>query len=306
MIVRDVPVADVVVNGRHRSDLGDVAALAASMEDVGLLQPIVVTEDLRLVAGQRRLEAAKRLGWTLSPANVAADLAEARRLLAAELAENVCRKDMTPGEQVSLGRELEALERPRAEQSKRDGAAKARAKKVGIVDEAKFPPSTRGERTGKVYDLVGEAVGMSGPTYKRAKAVAHMAEHGETLPKGTAKHGTPLTAAQHAVAREALAEMEATGKVTPAYNKAMAARKAGTGPNGIVPKTRTSKGRKAPQAIRNAISVLVGLTGSLGEFTAADAAPTAEEAAQWEGDLSAAVRAINTFRKQLKKEYSHG
>ena len=35
---------------RHRKDMGDIAALSASIADVGLLHPIVVTEDGILIA----------------------------------------------------------------------------------------------------------------------------------------------------------------------------------------------------------------------------------------------------------------
>jgi hypothetical protein len=68
--------------------------------------------------------------------------------------------------------------------------------------------------------------------------------------------------------------------------------------------TRTTPGRKAPEAIRGAIGTLVGLATGLDSFTVEDAAPTAEEAAQWEKDLAIVVAAINRFRRQLK-EHAH-
>lgn len=63
-------IADIQVGKRHRRDLGDVDALAASIEDIGLLNPITVDEDGRLLAGARRLAACKRLGWKMVPVNV--------------------------------------------------------------------------------------------------------------------------------------------------------------------------------------------------------------------------------------------
>ena len=50
--------------------MGDLVALAQSIEDVGLLHPIVITPDYRLIAGRRRLEAYKTLGWTEIPVHV--------------------------------------------------------------------------------------------------------------------------------------------------------------------------------------------------------------------------------------------
>jgi ParB family chromosome partitioning protein len=47
--------------------MGDIDALAASMKELGLLHPIVVRPDGVLVAGERRLRAAKLLGWETIP-----------------------------------------------------------------------------------------------------------------------------------------------------------------------------------------------------------------------------------------------
>ena len=58
------PIDSITVSGhRFRKDFGDLIGLAASMRELGLLQPIVVTTDGRLLCGERRLRAAKLLGW---------------------------------------------------------------------------------------------------------------------------------------------------------------------------------------------------------------------------------------------------
>jgi ParB-like nuclease domain len=66
-----MPVDKIRVGKRHRLDLGDIAGLAESIEDIGLLHPITVDEQGRLLAGARRLAACKRLGWKDIPVNVA-------------------------------------------------------------------------------------------------------------------------------------------------------------------------------------------------------------------------------------------
>jgi ParB family chromosome partitioning protein len=57
------PISSIAVGTRHRRDMGDVDGLARSIADVGLLHPIVVTPDGKLIAGERRLAACRQLGW---------------------------------------------------------------------------------------------------------------------------------------------------------------------------------------------------------------------------------------------------
>ena len=57
----------VKLGDRHRRDLGDVNALVRSIQDIGLLHPIVITPDMELIAGARRLEAYRRIGRTDTP-----------------------------------------------------------------------------------------------------------------------------------------------------------------------------------------------------------------------------------------------
>src|SRR5262245_47690428 len=101
---------EIVVGERFRRDIGDIASLAASMDELGLLQPVPILPDGRLVGGVRRLAAAKALGWTTIPVHIV-DLDEIAR---GEFAENVHRKDFTPSELVAIGEEVARIERERA------------------------------------------------------------------------------------------------------------------------------------------------------------------------------------------------
>lgn len=49
---------------RQRHELGDLDGLKKSMREVGLINPVVVTSDGLLIAGERRFTAAKELGWS--------------------------------------------------------------------------------------------------------------------------------------------------------------------------------------------------------------------------------------------------
>ena len=62
----DIPI-DAVVVGEGRRELRRLGELAASIREVGLLNPITVTENRRLVAGYHRLEACRILGWKVIP-----------------------------------------------------------------------------------------------------------------------------------------------------------------------------------------------------------------------------------------------
>ena len=154
-----VPIDQIRIAGRYRRNLGDLAPLVSSVQAVGLLQPVVVDSENRLIAGQRRIEAAKALGWTDIEAVVAADLNDALRLLVAQRDENTCRKDFAPSEAVALGTALEKEERR---------AAKARKHTRGSRGGKLPPPKTR--------DRVAAAVGMRAKTYEKAKAVVAAAQ----------------------------------------------------------------------------------------------------------------------------------
>jgi ParB family transcriptional regulator, chromosome partitioning protein len=65
-------IADINIGKRHRRDMGNLAALAESIEDIGLLHAITVDEEGRLLAGARRVAACKLLGWKTIPVNVKA------------------------------------------------------------------------------------------------------------------------------------------------------------------------------------------------------------------------------------------
>jgi ParB family chromosome partitioning protein len=78
----------------------DLAQLQASLSANGLLQPITVRpvgSDFELVAGERRLRAATRLGWTEIPAMVKEY--DDKALLTLALVENLQRSDLNPIEE---------------------------------------------------------------------------------------------------------------------------------------------------------------------------------------------------------------
>jgi ParB family chromosome partitioning protein len=66
-----MPIGEICVRpGRHRRDLGDIAGLAESIGDIGLLHATTVDQHGNLLAGRRRLEAVRKLGWTSIPVHI--------------------------------------------------------------------------------------------------------------------------------------------------------------------------------------------------------------------------------------------
>ena len=63
-------IGEITIGERHRRDLGDIDSLAQSMAAIGLLNPITITPDGRLLCGERRLRAAQLLGWQTIPVTI--------------------------------------------------------------------------------------------------------------------------------------------------------------------------------------------------------------------------------------------
>lgn len=183
-------VALIVVGERDRDDFGDITSLARSIEEVGLLHPVVVTPDRRLVAGGRRLAAVTQLGWREVPVTVV-DLASAESVLRAEADENTCRKDLTPTE-----------------------AAKARARRAALLAPAQ-PVGGRGKTSAKLAEV--------SPAARETRKVAAIGTgySGSTLDKVDKVAELATDPAEPEVVREAakaaLTEIDQTGRVDGAY-----------------------------------------------------------------------------------------
>ncbi len=88
----DYPIEKIIIGKRMRP-LGDVTSLAESMNQIGLLNAIHILPDGTLVAGNHRIAAAKRLGWTTIRARIV-EMDEVDAELA-EIDENLRRSNLT-------------------------------------------------------------------------------------------------------------------------------------------------------------------------------------------------------------------
>lgn len=106
-----VQVKDVIVKKRIRKELQDIQALKESMSRYGLMNPITINSNNELIAGHRRLEAAKELGWN-SISAIVIDPKNEILELEMELEENIQRSPFTKDELIEGYERLEKLRHP--------------------------------------------------------------------------------------------------------------------------------------------------------------------------------------------------
>jgi ParB-like chromosome segregation protein Spo0J len=126
-----VPISEITVGDRRREELGAIEALARSIKKHTLYHPIIITDDGRLVFGQRRLEAYRRLGRSEIPARRFGNVSP-EELREMELDENVQRTDLTPHElSAKRMRIIEAAEREAEKQPEEEFRSDSDRKSIG-------------------------------------------------------------------------------------------------------------------------------------------------------------------------------
>jgi len=157
----EVNVSEIKVENRVRASLGSLDALERSIERLGVLQPIGITPDKKLIFGERRLQACKNIGKETIPARIFdVETDDPINALRMERAENVHRLDLTPSEKVEIGRRIEEAV------GKRQGQ-RTDFHNIGepVPDLAQVQPGM------KTREIAATAVGMKRETYRQAKAI---------------------------------------------------------------------------------------------------------------------------------------
>lgn len=212
-----------VPHARIRRDLGPIEDLALSLDSFGLLHPVHVYEShgrYRLIAGERRLEAARTLGWTMIDAMVRPP---GENDLMLELVENTQRKWLSDAEEADalirlvreMGCEMKAVAaqagRSEAYVSKRvrvfedavlRGAVEASQLPVSVAEEfLAVPPS---ERAG----WVARAIEGSWEGWRAREAIRNatqgLAVEGQVTPKPSTVATCPGAAQELAAASSAV------------------------------------------------------------------------------------------------------
>ncbi len=156
-----LPIDAIKIENRRREEFGDLAGLAQSISRHGLLHPLVVDDDGRLIAGERRLRACRSLGFLEVDVRRWGALSDAERD-EIELEENIRRKDLTQHER---SKEIVRLAEKAAEVDRK-----------GFRAESARNPSGRPEKAGSLR-RVAERTGIPAKTIHDAKQHVAAVDH---------------------------------------------------------------------------------------------------------------------------------
>ncbi|MGE6578967.1 ParB N-terminal domain-containing protein [Paenibacillus xylanexedens] len=149
-----IDINTIKVSDRIRKDFGGIEELANDIEQNGLINPIVVTPNYQLIAGERRLRAHQYLGRKEVLVRVM-EISDFEHQLRLEISENEHRKEFTFSERVEWGKRLEDVERIKAKERMAAG-------KENVPEQS----------AGQVRDIVADQAGFgSGRTYDKAKYI---------------------------------------------------------------------------------------------------------------------------------------
>lgn len=154
-----IDIRKIKVTDRIRQDFSGIEELAQDIAENGLINPIVVTSDYQLIAGERRLRAHQYLGRQEVEVNVM-DVRDYAHHLQLEISENEHRRDFTFSERIAYGKKIEELERIKAKE------------RMSAPEKENLPEGEKGQ----VRDIVAEQAGFgSGRNYDKAKFIAEHA-----------------------------------------------------------------------------------------------------------------------------------
>jgi ParB family chromosome partitioning protein len=121
-----LPVSAIKLGENIRKELGNLEELAASITAHGILQPLVIAKTvhgLELVAGHRRLEAAKLAGLIEVPVRIVG--ADENQIAVLRLVENIVREDLSGAEEIIAVAKLSAMFQDQAQLAKAIGKSKS-------------------------------------------------------------------------------------------------------------------------------------------------------------------------------------
>ena len=208
----------VHVGRRHRADLGDINALAASIDGNGLFQIITIDPDGNLVCGLRRYTAMRQLGWKTADVWVRPGISNQLGQLLAEQDDNALHKPLTLTEQAALYRELKTLMAEDAARRQEASRFRAGSQQAGLDGGATVAPPSgpdpQGEPQGGGKARAQAALMVTGrnsyTSLERISELQHLA--GDTT--------QPVAVRQRAAAE--LESIDAGGSIAAAHQRTRA------------------------------------------------------------------------------------
>lgn len=219
---QDIDIVHIVPNRyqpRDRFDEESLAALAESISEVGVIQPIIVrelTEGYEIIAGERRWRAAQRAGLRSIPTLVRS--ADDKGSLEAAVVENVHRQDLNALEEAAAYRQL--------------------------MDDFGLTQEEVASRVGRSRSAVANTVRLLNlaPSVQRLVVEGHL----------SAGHGRALLALDDEEARQALAEDIVRDSLTVRETERMVAESQPAGPE-VVSAPSTDDGSSAAGEVQAGI-----------------------------------------------------
>ncbi|GAB2446868.1 hypothetical protein GCM10027062_30430 [Nocardioides hungaricus] len=205
----------IVVGERHRRDPGDLTALMDSMTRVGLLQPVTITPDGYLICGYRRLEAAKKLGWTTLRVWVRSGISDELTRLLAERDENTTHMPLAVDEAAKLYAELRVL-------IDEDADRRKKATQFGAVDGRPVGQPGHAESAGPTTGPLGEARRRAAEMVTGKASYARLEQ---ILEMERIAADRDLSKDLRTVAEDELAAIRNGGAVDPGYQRVKAAQR---------------------------------------------------------------------------------
>jgi DNA modification methylase/ParB-like chromosome segregation protein Spo0J len=167
--MQDIEISRIIISENHRS-VGDIDSLCRSIENVGLINPVVVTPDMKLVAGARRIASFLRLERDTIPA-IIKEYSELEEQVA-RIDDNLERTELTMLQKVKALAEQQTLYELLYPESTKKAKAKAnlqaRKELESEINSVPMIPSF----TAKISDVIG----------KGQKTVQNMVAAGKGLP----------------------------------------------------------------------------------------------------------------------------
>jgi len=273
--ISEMAIASISIGERVRKDMGDIAALSASIEKHGLLHPPAVTSEGVLIAGHRRILACTGLGMATIPVRII-DVGD---LLSAERDENEVRKSFTPSEAVAIARVIEQDLKQRAKANISAGAKLRWAKEKGeVMPGGDSPPGMQH----KARSSASAAVGMCDQRYRRAKEVIEAAE------QDAGKFG------------DIVETMDATNNVNGAFTELRRRRDKMPARHAVLKKMAH---RDPNKEIQRAITSLDGLVIGIERIDITNLDPALVDG--WIAELKGHASSINRFIRSINHEFSH-